>query len=139
MPLSIFIDKAKSPVEKDLSDALGVNYKLWKELKAFVCKEYPQAAEEWKFGGKNFGWGFRLSDKKRVIVYMTPCDNYFLASLVYGENATKEALESGISGEIKDIISNAKVYGEGRGFRIEVKNSKQLVDIKKLVQIKLNN
>jgi hypothetical protein len=135
--LSIFTDNAKPPAEKDLAETLGVNYKLWKELIVYVIKEYPAAEEEWKYGGKNYGWGFRLNEKKRVIIYMTPCDKYFLASLVFGEKATNESLESGISDEIKKIISSAKVYGEGRGFRVEVKSSKQLADIKKLVKIKL--
>jgi len=139
MPLSIFTDNLKTPVEKDLAEALGINYKLWKDLKAFVCKEYPAAKEEWKFGGKNYGWGFRLSDKKRVIIYMAPRDKFFLVSFVFGEKAAKQALESGISDEIKKIISSAKVYAEGRGFRIEVRKSKCLSDIKKLVKIKLSN
>ena len=107
MALSIFIENSKSPAEEDLYKALGAIYKLWKDLKSFVCKEYPAAEEEWKYGGKNYVWGFRLKDKKRVIIYMTPCNKYFLASLVFGEKATKEALESGISDEIKKIISSA--------------------------------
>jgi len=48
-------------------------------------------------------------------------------------------LNSTISEEIKSIIKNAKVYGEGRGFRIDVTNKDILEDIKKLSIIKLNN
>jgi hypothetical protein len=139
MALSIFTEKEKSPMEKELSGALDVNYKLWKELREFVLKEYPAAVEEWKYSGKNYGWGFRLRDKKRAIIYMTPCDKYFLASLVFGEAASKEALNSKISDNIKKIITDVKVYAEGRGIRIEVKNSKILNDIKILVKIKLGS
>jgi hypothetical protein len=139
MALSVFTKQEKSPEEEDLMDALGKNYKLWIELKSFVSKEYPGAKEEWKFGGKNFGWGFRLNDKKRVIIYMTPCENYFLTSFVFGQKATDEAMKSKISKDILGIIKSAKVYAEGRGFRIEIKDNKIIPDIKKLVKIKLAN
>jgi hypothetical protein len=64
--------------------------------------------------GKSFGWNYRIRDKKRVLVYFMPCDGFFKISLVFGEKAAKEALVSGISKEIKDMISSAKVYTEGR-------------------------
>lgn len=139
MALSIFTDKTKPPDNKKLSETLNGNFKLWNELKEFVINEYPEAVEEWKFAGKSFGWGYRLKDKKRVIVYMTPCEKYFLVSFVLGEKATNEALSSKISREVKDIISASKVYAEGRGVRLELKERKQLGDIKSLVKIKISN
>ncbi|HEY5124177.1 MAG TPA: DUF3788 domain-containing protein [Ignavibacteria bacterium] len=138
MALSIFENKSKTPDEKELSEVLGKNFKLWNELKEFTKKEYSGAEAEWKYSGKNYGWGFRLRDKKRVIVYLTPCDGYFLLSIVFGEKATKEALSSGISKDIKKIIESAKVYAEGRGFRVDMKDRKIIGDIKKLIQIKLS-
>jgi hypothetical protein len=117
MALSIFTDIVKSPAEGDLPEALGVNYILWKELKAFVCKEYPPAEEEWKFGGKNYGWGFRIKDKKRVIVYMAPRDKYFLVSFVFGEKAAKEAMESGISEDVKKNNQGCKSICRGQGIQ----------------------
>ena len=139
MALSIFDDKSMIPGNDDLSRVLGDKYELWTDIKEFVCKKFPDVSEEWNYSGKNYGWGFRLKDKKRVIVYMIPCSGFFKAGLVYGENATREALNSTISKEIKTIIENAKVYGEGRGFRIDVANNDILVNIKKLITIKLKN
>jgi len=139
MTLSIFEDKSVRPDEQMLSEAMRESYEWWKEIKAFVVQQYPQALKEWNHSGKNYGWGFRLRDKKRVIIYLTPADNYFLFSIVFGEKATLEALHSDISEGIKKIISEAKVYAEGRGIRIEIKNSTVISDIKKLVLIKLKN
>jgi hypothetical protein len=137
MALSIFDDKSKPPTEADLARVLKTNCIHWNEIKAFILKHYPAAKEEWNYSGKNYGWGFRLRDTKRVIVYMTPCDGYFLLSMVFGEKATKEALDSKLSNEIVSIINNAKVYAEGRGIRMEVKDETLLEDIKKLIVIKL--
>ncbi|RPI16387.1 MAG: DUF3788 family protein [Ignavibacteriae bacterium] len=139
MPTSIFTDKSSRPDEKSLEKALNGNYKLWKEIRDYIYKKYPTAFEEWAYPGKSFGWNFRVKDKKRVLVYFMPCDKCFKVSFVIGSKATEEAMISGISKEIKDIISAAKVYAEGRGFRIDVNNKKIIKDIKKLVDIKLAN
>ena len=137
MALSIFDDKSKAPVDNDLAKVLKVNYIHWNDIKTSVFKHYPSAKEEWNYSGKSYGWGFRLRDSKRVIIYMTPCNGYFLFSLVFGEKATNEAYESKLTKETISIIKAAKVYGEGRGIRIEVKDDKLIEDIKKLIQIKL--
>jgi hypothetical protein len=139
MALSIFEDKSNQPDDSFLKDALGVTYELWSDIKKFVFQNFPATVEEWKHSGKNYGWGFRLKDKKRVIVYLTPGNKSFLLSLVLGEKATKEALNSKISGEMKAAIETAPVYAEGRGFRIEIKNNKWIKDLKKLILIKLSN
>jgi hypothetical protein len=137
MDKSIFTEKSKKPTEKDLSTELKEFYKPWSDLKKYVYKKYPDAAEEWNYS--SFGWSYRIRDKKRVIIYLLPLSKYFKASFVFGEKATKEALVSNISEIIKDIIKSAKVYAEGRGFRIDVKDKKLIPDIKKLIDIKIMN
>lgn len=108
MALSIFVDNSSVPGNDDLSSALTDKYALWNDIKEFVHKQYPEVSEEWNYSGKNYGWGFRLRDKKRVIVYMIPCSGFFKVGLVYGEKATKAALNCTISEEIKSIIRMQK-------------------------------
>lgn len=139
MALSIFDDKSLIPGNEDLSRVMGDTYDLWNDIKSFVYGKSPNVSEEWNYSGKNYGWGFRLKDKKRVIVYLIPCYGFFKVGLVYGDHATQESLNSTISKEIKSIIESANVYGEGRGFRIDVTNSEILDDIKLLITIKLKN
>jgi hypothetical protein len=139
MALSIFDDKLKIPEEKDLIKVLEKTYKQWNEIKEFLAKEYSEVKEEWKYVGKNYGWGFRLRDDKRVIVYLTPCEGYFKFSILFGGTATTEALSSDISRETKTNIESSKVYAEGRGIRIDVKDGKLIKDIEKLILIKLSH
>ena len=139
MTLSIFEDKSRIAGNDDLLAVLKDTYDIWNAIKEFVHQQYPEVTEEWNNSGKSLGWGFRLRDKKRVIVYLIPCNGFFKVGLVYGEKATNAALESNISEEIKSIIDNAKVYGEGRGFRIDVTGKDILEDIKKMITIKLSN
>ncbi len=137
MDTSIFSNKDEKPDDFLLSGALGGLFSQWMELRDYVLEVYPAAIEEWSFSGPKYGWSFRIKDKKRAIVYLLPRDGFFLAALVFGEKATAGARNSEISPDIMQIIETARVYAEGRGFRIEVKNGNGLNDIKKLIDIKL--
>jgi len=137
MDTSIFADKAVTPDENMLIAALGNLYPTWNEIKTYVIDNYPLAKEEWNFPGQKFGWSFRIKDKKRAIVYLLPRDRYFMVAFVFGENSANDALGSNISDSIKNEISSARIYAEGRGFRIEIKDGSGLGDIKKLIDIKL--
>jgi len=139
METSIFANKSETPDNFLLSDALGDLFNIWIEIRNYVFQAYPKAMEEWNFPGQKYGWSFRIKDKKRAIIYLLPRDKYFLVAFVYGEKATSAALGSDIAEEIKSEIKSARVYAEGRGFRIEVRNEEHIKDIKKLIGFKLQN
>ena len=139
MALSIFDDKEVIPGNDDLKGSLGSTSSYWSELKDHVFHKYPEATERWNFPGKKYGWSYSLRDKKRAIVYLTPSDGYFMVGLVFGKKATDQALSLNISKDIKDIISSAKVYAEGRGFRIDITDGSWIPDIKSLIDIKISN
>jgi hypothetical protein len=134
MDASIFPEKSQSTGPAALKKALGKNYDLWEEIKSYTNKILPGVTEEWNYS--KYGWNYRLRDKKRVVIYLMPCDGYFRASFVFGEKATQAAIASNVSEEIKNTITAAKVYAEGCGFRIEVKNKKTAKDVEKLLDIK---
>lgn len=136
---SIFTNKAKEPTEADLKAALDKTYPHWKELADFTRKAFPAATEGWHFTSAKFGWSFRISDKKRVLVYLLPRDRFFKVALVFGQKATDQIIASAVSNVIKDELLAAKVYAEGRGIRIDVKDKSNLKDLKELIRIKLEN
>jgi hypothetical protein len=137
MEASIFTNKAEIPDDFMLSGALGDSFNIWMEIRSYVFQVYPKATEEWNLPGQKYGWIFRIRDKKRAIIYLLPRDKFFLVAFVFGEKATAEALKSEISLDIKANIETAKVYAEGRDFRIEVRNENIVKDIKTLIDIKL--
>lgn len=139
MALSIFEDKSVTPDEQMLAGVLQHSFAWWNELKSFVTQNYLLAFEEWNYSGKNYGWGFRMKDKKRAIIYTTLSDQFFYFSVVLGEKATQEALHSSISEETKKTIREAKVYAEGRGVSLEVRSQNMISDLKELIIIKLHN
>jgi hypothetical protein len=136
---SVFTDKASKPTKDDLKKALGGTFEFWKKLEEYTKKCNPDFYEEWKYSSEKYGWSFRISDKKRVLIYLLPRDGFFKVAFVFGQKATNEIIKSDISEKIISEIKSAKVYAEGRGIRIEVKDKSSVDDIKKLITIKTAN
>jgi hypothetical protein len=134
MDTSIFLNKDKKPSETDLKKALGNNYETWVSIKDYVFKNCTGTFEEWNFS--KYGWNYRIKDKKRAIIYMMPFENFFRVSFVLGEKASTEAMNSNLTTDTKKIISSAKVYAEGRGVIMYVKNKTDFNDVLLLIDIK---
>ncbi|MFA6151195.1 MAG: DUF3788 domain-containing protein [Chitinophagaceae bacterium] len=134
---SIFTDKDQTPTEDHLKSALGNTYPIWKQFQQFTKEHYPAANEEWNFSGEKFGWSFRIKDKKRVIIYLLPRDQFFKTAFVFGQKAMDKILESELPAFIKEELSAAKAYAEGRGIRIEIKDKTIIPAIEKLIRIKI--
>ena len=139
METSIFMDLSKMPETADLEIPLGNTYPIWNEIRGFVLEKYPAAIEEWHIAVKKYGWGFRIKDKKRAIIYLSPRMGFFKVAMVFGQKATDQILATDISTEIKQELMNSKVYMEGRVIRLDVRDDSNLADIKKLVEIKIAN
>ncbi|NOU19273.1 MAG: DUF3788 domain-containing protein [Bacteroidales bacterium] len=137
MDKSIFTDKNTTPSNDDLKESLGDTYQLWQLIKDYIISKYPKGFEEWNYS--NFGWNFRIKDKKRAIVYLLPRDKFFKVAFVFGQKATDIIMQSQISQAIKTELSSARVYAEGRGIRIDIKNDSIISDIKSLIDIKMAN
>lgn len=139
MTISIFTDKARQPNPNDLVAPLGETYALWKQIRQFILEKYPCGVEEWTYPGKNYGWNFRIKDKRRAIAYMLPREGYFKVAFVFGQKATDQVLASTVGPKIKQELLQARVYAEGRGIRIDVRDERIVPDIQQLVEIKLAN
>jgi hypothetical protein len=137
MALSAFDDKASAPTAAELASVLGRASGAWSSLKESLLAECRPLTEVWSFAGKAFGWSLRLKRDTRIIVYMTPCRGYFLASFVLGEKACLAAREARLLPSVLELIESAPKYAEGRGVRIPVRNKKECASIRTLAAIKL--
>ena len=137
--ISVFMDKSIKPTADDLPQVLDKTYSLWKLIHDIVLEKYPDGFCEWNFPGKKYGWSYRIKDKRRAIIYFLPREGYFKVAFVFGQKAYDVIMESEIADEIKNELSLARKYAEGRGIGIEMKDDTKDGDIKKLIDIKLAN
>jgi hypothetical protein len=136
MDTNPFMDKSPQPDVESLSVALKVSYALWRKINDFVLEQYPTALAEWNYSGVKYGWSYRIKDKKRAIIYLLPRDGFFKVAFVFGQKAYEQILASSVSDEIKKELSEARVYAEGRGIRLDVTEA-NLEEIFSLVKFKL--
>jgi len=139
MALSAFDDKTRTPRSEELKETLGRSSALWGQLREHLASEYRPLTEKWIFSGAKWGWSLQLKQKKRTILYMTPCKKHFLVGFVLGEKAVKAAHDSDLPDAMLALIDSATRYVEGRGVRIEVRTRKDLESTKKLAAIKMAN
>jgi hypothetical protein len=137
MDRSIFMDKSRMPDERMLAVSLGDSHRLWTSVFEYVRLKVPGITGEWNYPGDKYGWSLRLKDKNRVILYMLPRDRFFKIAFVFGQKAYESVMDSNIPDAIKDELSGARVYAEGRGIRLEVKDPGILPDIRQLIDFKL--
>ena len=138
MALSIFDDKSRPPKDAELATALKDSFLFWNELKRLIALRFKPLSMEWGYTSKTTGWGMRLKNKDRTILYMTPCEGHFLASFALGEKAVKAAHEDDLPVSVLNVIDNARKYAEGRGVRLEVRNGRDVRNVEKLAAIKMS-
>jgi hypothetical protein len=135
---SVFTDPTLSPTNPQIKEALGSTYPLWEEIAGYTFQVTKGLVGEWKFSGPKYGWSFRISDKRRVILYLLPREHYFKVAFVFGQKATDRILEGKFAKAIKAELQAAKVYAEGRGIRIDIKDNTNTSDIFDLINVKIS-
>lgn len=135
----LFLDKQIMPNDQMISEALGKTYKYWKEVRKSLDNEYDNLIEEWKYYGKNYGWGMKLLLKKRNLFFFAAHNKYFVLGFIFGDKAVSAIKQSDLPEQMITEIKTAKKYAEGTGLSIKVKKRDDIKYIKKLVEIKVNN
>ncbi|WP_340111054.1 DUF3788 family protein [Maribellus mangrovi] len=139
MESSYFTDLDKKPDFSDLKTPLGSLFPVWMKIRDFAVEKYPKAIEEWHVSVKRYGWSFRIKDKRRAIVYLSPQKGHFRLTMVFGQKATDQIIVTDIADAIKKELLNSRVYAEGRVIRLDIYDDKMVEDIKKLIEVKIAN
>jgi hypothetical protein len=136
--VNAFIGKKTRPTEAEVAAALGSIAALWKQLVDWMA-EQGAGESEWNSSGAKYGWSLRLKQKKRNIVYLSPCEGCFRVSFALGDKAVAAARKSDLAKSTIKLLDEAPRYAEGTGVRLMVKADKDLAAIKKLALIKMAN
>jgi hypothetical protein len=136
---SIFLEKNTKPAPAALEQALGESYEIWRTLAAFAYKTSPGAVEEWSYGNTKTGWGFRITQKRKVLLHLVPRDKFFHVSFVFEQKVADAILDSDVSDDLKAEVKAAKVGLLGRTIKIDTTDKSQLGDVKKLIALQSNN
>lgn len=136
MKISVFLDKSRVPTMSDVEKKLKDAYAVWGHLLQYLEHRYGTLTNEWKYYSKTSGWCYRIAGSKRNIVFLSPNQGCFYVNINMGENIGKKIVQSSVSKEVKTMIKEAKVYQEGIGIMITIKNIKDIDDVKTILSIR---
>lgn len=139
MTENAFIGKLEKPTPKELATALGSAKALWDRTVGELAHDFGVTEQEWNSYSPKAGWSLRLKHKKRVIVYLGPCQGSFRVAFVLGEKALKSAEHIKLPVRIADTLHEAKHYPEGYAVRFEVRALADIDAVKKIALAKLEN
>ena len=137
MALSAFDDKQKPPEPAQVKKVLGEAHELWQAIIDHLGETYPPIDEAWGFSGKAWGWGLRVRQKKRAILYLTPGEGFFYVGLALGLQAYQQALAAKPPKRFREVLESAPRYAEGYGVRVEVRKQPDLKWIRKFAAAKM--
>jgi hypothetical protein len=137
MSASIYTEKLIKPDDKMLAHNLADTKKYLDTIATFIETQYGNFKPEWKYYNKKSGWILKMFTKKRNVLFIVPCDTYFRTAFTLGDKATNLILGSDLPITIKNDLSAAKKYAEGRTIQIEVKTQTDLDIILEMIRIKL--
>lgn len=132
----VFADARRPPDDADLDAALGPNKARWDELLAHISAAHPELVCEWKFYGAKHGWQFKVSDKRRAILYAIPKHGTFTASLALDDAGVKAAQASSLPAPLIAAMLAEPVRPEGRAARVEVSTKAHVQQVERLLSIK---
>jgi hypothetical protein len=138
MALSVFGDKARSPSEAEVASCLGEAAALWDRIRQDVAARIPGVTAKWGYSCASTGWGLRLQEGARVVLYLTPQNGAFLASLALGEKAVSAANAKRLPAAVRRLVNSAPRFVEGRGVRLLVTKPSDVRTVAALVALKLD-
>jgi hypothetical protein len=139
MAASIYTEKLVEPDDKMLACDLGETKSYLDKIAHFIESEYGDFIPEWKFYNQKSGWILKMFTKKRNVLFVIPCDNYFRVTFTFGENASDLIFNSQLPDTIKKDLSEAKKYAEGRSIQVEVRTDNDANNILEMIRIKLKS
>ena len=139
MSESIFDKKTIKPDTNDLNEVLGRTSEYWNVFRRHIEKNFGPLTEDWKFYNQKSGWTLKVLRKKRNLFFMIPVEDYFKITFVFGDKAVAVVGKSELPQEIINTLKDARKYIEGRSIQLNVKDLEDVKNIKKLVEIKVNN
>jgi hypothetical protein len=126
----------KSTPEARLPDALGASLGLWTALIDAISADFSPLARVWKPTKLEFGMVCLIKQNERTLAYLIPGTGRFEVSIVLGNRAAALALGSDLRARTKKLISEARVYAEGRGVRFFVDSTEDVLAVVKLLKFK---
>ncbi len=133
-------DKSIKPNNDIIFSIIGDKELLWKQTFSYLFDNSKDILVNWKYSDCGKYWVCIAQKKNNTIFRLRLFRmNSFSVVFPFGDKLEPIILQSELPDSIKRDFINAKKYNSTRYITIEVEDSKDIDNVKKLIEIKLNN
>jgi hypothetical protein len=122
--------KLKAPTDAELKRMLGESYAEYQNLLELTAP-YPH---EWMFYGPKYGWKIKIIGKAKVLLYLTPQENFFRLGFAVRDAEREALLKSKLPDATKEQLKLAKRYPEGYPLLLGVSKKDDMGKVRLVVE-----
>lgn len=140
MAEAILNDKSVKPNDDLIFSIIGDTELLWKQTFSYLFDNSKDISVNWKYSNCGKYWVCVVLKKKDTIFRLHILKmNSFSLAFPFGDKLEPIILQSHLPDSIKSDFINSKKYNSTRYISIEVEDSKDFENVKKLIDIKIKN
>jgi hypothetical protein len=140
MESDLLNDKLVIPNDDLIFSILGDTELLWKQTFSYLFDANKDISANWKYSDCGKYWVCIVLQKKNTIFRLRILNkNSFSLAFPFGDKSESIILQSDLPERIKRDFNNAKRYNSTRYISINVENSADFENVKKLIDIKTKN
>ena len=130
------LNKDHQPTNQEIIAAIGEG-QSWLNLIEYIDQSYDFSAEL-VFYGQKYGWTLRYRKKNKTLVSLFPEQGAFSVLIVLGKKEVEKVMDvlNELSSPTQNVIKNTKQLHDGKWLWIRVFGSKEVDDVKLLINAK---
>jgi hypothetical protein len=137
---AILTDKSVKPNDDIIFSIIGDMELLWKQTFSYLIDNYKDISVNWKYSNCGKEWFCQgLQKKKSLFWIQIQKKDSFSIGFPFGDKVESFILQSTLPDRIKNDFIISKRYNSTRYISIEVGDSNDLENVKKLIDIKIKN
>lgn len=136
----ILNDKSIKPNDEIIFSIIGNTELIWKQTFSYLFDNSKDISVNWKYSDCGKEWFCQAQKKKKSLFWIQiRKKNSFSIGFPFGDELEPIILQSKLPERIKNDFIYAKKYSTTRYISIDVEDSKDFENVKKLIDLKINN
>jgi hypothetical protein len=137
MGQAVLNDKSVKPNDDIIFSIIGDKQLLWKQTISYLCDNNKDISEEWKYYNDGKIWLFRALKKKKTLFWIGLIEDTFRITFWFAEKLEPIIMQSNLRDNLKTEYKNAKPFNKSRSIYIDMQDSDDFENVKRLIDLKL--
>ena len=137
METNILSDESVRPTDELVFSIIGDRELLWKQTMSYLYDNNNDISEAWKYYKDGKSWLFRALKKKKTIFWIRLVDDTFRIAFWFAEKLEPIIVQSELPDRLKEEYKSAKSFNKSRCIYIDMQDSGDLQNVKKLIDLKI--